>query len=170
MRSLVAVLVLVSVRAAFAGAEINLEANSPARVLFDGEEVGQTPTTIRDVAPGFHEVRVQSIATGEVRAYDLYAPRTAVVRKDIAIQFDGVPAEPLGDDAPPVDPEAQAQADAEAAEAAKLARSKEREKVRTRNTLLGVAAANELLNRGSSKKAMRGVSLGGALLNELIKR
>ena len=45
----------------------------------------------------------------------------------------------------------------------------EREKVRTRNTLLGAALANEVLNKGNSKGVLRGVTLGGALLNEVAR-
>lgn len=45
----------------------------------------------------------------------------------------------------------------------------ERDKVRSRNTLLGAAAANEIFNKGSSKGLVRGVTVGGALLNEVLR-
>jgi hypothetical protein len=45
----------------------------------------------------------------------------------------------------------------------------ERSKVRTRNTLLGAAVANEAFNRGNSKDLLRGVTLGGAILNEIVR-
>lgn len=146
------------------GVNLTLNANTPSRVIFDGEEIGQTPTSMAEVAPGFHEVRVESLATREVRIYDVYSPASVVLQKDIQIQFEGVAPEPTAADAPPVDPTIEAEAEARRRAAA------ERNKVRTRNTLLGAAAANEIFNKGSSKKALRGVSLGGALLNELIKR
>lgn len=147
-----------------AGVNLSLNANTPSRVFFDGEEVGQTPTSLADVAPGFHEVRVESLQTREVRVYDLYSPASVVLAKDIQIQWEGAVAEAVGDDAPPVDPNLAA------AEEARRRGQGERNKVRTRNALLGTAVANEIFNRGSSKKTLRGVSLGGALLNELIKR
>ena len=147
-----------------AGANLVINANSPSRVSFDGAEVGQTPTTLASVAPGFHEVSVQSLATGEVRVYDVYSPASVTIQKDIQIQFEGVAPQAVSADAPGVNP------DVEAAAAAERARQNERNKVKTRNVLLGAAVANEVFNKGSSKKALRGVSLGGALLNELIKR
>jgi hypothetical protein len=45
----------------------------------------------------------------------------------------------------------------------------ERDKVRSRNVLLGAAAANEIFNKGGSKGTVRGVTLGGALLNEVLR-
>jgi hypothetical protein len=45
----------------------------------------------------------------------------------------------------------------------------ERQKVRSRNVLLGTAAANEIFNQGSSKGTVRAVTLGGALLNEVLR-
>lgn len=45
----------------------------------------------------------------------------------------------------------------------------ERDKVRSRNVLLGAAAANEIFNKGNSKGTVRGVTLGGALLNEVLR-
>ena len=149
---------------AVAGLNLVLNANTPSRVFFDGNETGQTPTTLADVAPGFHEVRVESLQTREVRLYDIYSPASATLQKDIQIQWEGAVAEAVGDEAPAVN------ADVAAAEQARRDAQKERDKVRTRNTLLGAAVANEVFNKGSSKKALRGVSLGGALLNELIKR
>ena len=149
---------------AVAGVTIALNANTQSRVFFDGNEVGQTPTTLADVAPGFHEVRVQSLQTNEARVYSIYSPASVQIQKDIAIQWEGAVAEAVGDDAPAVDGNIAAE------EAERKRRAAERNKVRTRNTLLGAAVANEVFNKGSSKKALRGVSLGGALLNELIKR
>jgi hypothetical protein len=58
---------------------------------------------------------------------------------------------------PPVDDDAAAQLQAE------------RDKNNTTKALLGVAVANELLNRGKSKKVVRGVTLGGALLNSVVR-
>lgn len=149
---------------ATAGVNVVLNANTPSRVFFDGNEIGQTPTTLGDVAPGFHEVRVESLQTREVRVYDIYSPAAVTIQKDIQIQWEGAVAEAVGDDAPPVDQSVAA------AEEARRRSQAERNKVRTRNTALGVAVANELFNKGKSKKVVRGVSLGGALLNELIKR
>lgn len=149
---------------AVAGLNLALNANTQTRVFFDGNEVGQTPTTLADVAPGFHEVRVESLQTQESRVYSIYSPASATIEKSIQVQWEGAQAEAVSDDAPAVN------ADVAAAEQARRAAQAERNKVRTRNTALGVAVANELFNRGKSKKVVRGVSLGGALLNELIKR
>ena len=165
MKNLLVVgLFVIAGSSAFAGANLVINANSPSRVSLDGAEVGQTPTTLAEVAPGFHEVSVQSLATSEVRVYDVYSPASVTIQKDIQIQFEGVAPQAVAGDAPGVNP------DVKAAAAAERARQNERNKVRTRNTLLGAAVANEVFNRGSSKKVVRGVSLGGALLNELIKR
>jgi hypothetical protein len=163
---------------ALAGAELHITSNAPARVLYDGEEIGEAPTSIRDVAPGFHELRVQSLASGESRVYDFYSPRTATVRKDVGVEFADAAASAAAagpDDAAAVagtsheHPGQAASPERDAYEAGRRA-EEERQKVRTRNTLLGAALANELLNRGSSKKTVRGVTLGGALLNEILRR
>jgi len=155
-----------------AGVEINVQGNAEAKLYLDGEFVGQSPMSIRNVSPGFHQLKAENVATGEVRIYDFYSPARAMIVKDLALTVAGEGAYPP----PPAvagDAEAQAAASAaaerEAYEAGKRARA-EREKVRTRNVLLGAAVANELFNRGSSKKTVRGVSLGGALLNELFRR
>lgn len=149
---------------AVAGLNLVLNANTQTRVFFDGNEVGQTPTTLADVAPGFHEVRVESLQTRESRVYAIYSPATAAIEKSIQVQWEGAQAEGVAEDAPDVNP------DVAAAEQARRANQNERNKVRTRNALLGAAVANEIFNKGNSKKTLRGVSLGGALLNELIKR
>lgn len=165
MKKLLALLLIAA--PALAGANLNVTANAPAQVLLDGQEVGQTPASLPEVPPGFHEVRVVSVSTGEARTYDIYSPARATLQKDIAIQFQGVqppPVEDVAGEAPGVDPDIAAEEEARRREHA------ERNKVRTRNALLGTAAVNEIFNKGKSKKVLRGVSLGGALLNELIKR
>lgn len=40
---------------------------------------------------------------------------------------------------------------------------------RVRNTLLGVGVANELFNRGHSRRLIRGASLGGLILNGIFR-
>ena len=148
---------------AFAAANVSVNANSPAGIALDGQPIGQSPTVV-GVPPGFHQLRVESLVTHEVRVYEVYSPATAAIQKDLAIEFQNVPTAAVAADAPGVDPNVAAAA------AADRERQNERNKVRTRNALLGAAVANEIFNRGNSKKVVRDVSLGGALLNELIKR
>ena len=94
---LVALSALAFTAPAFAGANISINANSPSRVLLDDAEVGQVPTALADVAPGFHSLRVENLATHEVRVYDFYSPATAAIHKDIAIEFSGASLVPAAD-------------------------------------------------------------------------
>jgi hypothetical protein len=174
------VVALVSATALGAGAVVNLSSETPARVFFDNEEVGTTPMSIRDVKPGFHRLRLVDTGSGDIREYEFYSPESVTVIKDVNVNFAAGPATAPGPYAQPAPGPAVAPAAAEAAPqaASDQARSyeegrraeRERQKVRTRNTLLGIGVANEIFNKGSSKKTVRGVSLGGALLNELFNR
>lgn len=169
---------------ASAGSQINVKTNAPAVVYFDDEEIGQAPLSIRDIEPGFHRVLVKSSLSGEARSYELYSPRKVNLVKEVDIQFEGgsdaalppPPGEYDGPAGPAVAGEVGAAPppDSAAAEndAYRIGRQaeKERQQRRLRNTLLGAAVANEVLNKGGSKGTVRGVTLGGALLNELFKR
>ena len=159
------IVLLLSAVPCFAAADLNVAASSPSRVFFDDAVVGQTPTAIREAAPGFHQLKVQCIATSEVRIYDLYSPASVAIRKDIDVRFAGAPEEEVASEAPGVSSEVAGEKAAYDKQA-----QKEREKRHLTNGLLAGAVANELLNKGRSKGAVRGITLGGALLNQLIKR
>jgi len=167
-----------------AGAEVSVAADVQGAVYFDGEEIGTTPLKIKNVDPGFHTVKVVNPADRSERTYEFYSPRTIGVDKQIDATFAAGSASPTdvygsapgtepiyqvaGDTYQPTVPQSQAVEERSYEEGRRY--EQERRKVRTRNTLLGAGLLNELLNKGGSKRTVRGVALGGALLNELINR
>lgn len=178
------ILLAATTTSAFAGAEVAVRSATQARVFFDDQEIGQAPIRIRDVDPGFHEVRVESVASGESRVYEFYSPRNTTVTKnidanfgraaydDVSYQGQGAPDDYNYDVAGQTDqvpPEAYEEAADRSYEEGKVDQ-KERTKVRIRNTAIGAGLLNELLNKGSSKKTIRNTALGGILLNEIINR
>ena len=178
-----------------AGALVNVQSTDPALVFLDGHLMGSAPMQIRHVPHGRHMVEVRRRATGERRLYQVWSPPHRMMIENVVAQFpqavyvqpvavcepapvcapapETVVVQPVAgativqpvvvaEDAPPVNTVVVRQAEAD------RAAREEREKVRTRNTLLGAAAANEIFNRGNSKGVLRGVTLGGALLNEIL--
>lgn len=174
----------------FADTDVNVTANAPTLVLLDGQPVGQAPLQIRNLPRGQHTVQVQLIGTSQTRVYPVkgrrrdhreainvvwprsvvvvpggrpYGPRPVVVQGAPVVVAQPAPVivqqapPPVVVAAPPPGVVVQAYDPVE------------RAKVRTRNTLVGAAVANELLNKGNSKSLIRGLTVGGALVNEVAR-
>lgn len=192
MRTTALVLSLALASAVQAGAVIKINSTDSARVSIAGEEVGLTPVIIRDLKPGKYEVRVENMRTGQVQSYNVNSPRAGTVEREIAVAWQQTepvvqvaPVAPVivqqpvvvqpapalvpVHAAPPV-PAAEIAEDAAADAAAQQKAERERSRVRARNVVLGAALANEVFNKGKSKKTLRKVAVGGGLLNEALNR
>ena len=211
MRGVAVMMGLALVSAVEAGSVVKITSNDPARVAVDGEDLGLTPITLRDIKPGNYEIKLENVRTGLVQTYAVKSPRNATIEREISAKWAVEAATPV---APAVEAQAQApfqaQAPAPAAEvtpvqpvaavtpvappatsietqvggiaadappapaaavaAAEDAAAKERLKVKARNTLIGAAVANEVFNKGSSKKTVRKAAVGLGLLNEALNR
>jgi hypothetical protein len=189
---------------------IHVRADRPANAYLDGHLVGRTPVKLSHLRSGIHVIKVEDRATGELKVFKVYSPKTVIAEKTIEANWAviganppppaGIPQAPLNgaapapgygpQDMPPPPPGYPAPYGAPAAvpppgcaagqpgcDAGQPGTAyvrpetpeeiAEHERVRTRNVLLGAAAANELLVRGPAKGAIRAFTLGGALLNEL---
>lgn len=195
-KSLVVILLagLCAPSGAQATARVKIDSDQPSNAYLDGKLVGSTPLTLSSIKGGAHTVKVENLETGEVKIFHVYSPKNATTEKDIDVAWDTAappppvapttetvrtvvvqPAQPIVQQVygPPV------QAYYPAPRRHYRSRNygpyndsyyqEERNKVRSRNVLLGAAAANEIFNRGSSQGTVRGVTLGGALLNEVLR-
>jgi hypothetical protein len=193
IKCLISALALAVVTSAHAGAIVNVNASGRTKVFVDGRFVGMAPLQVRAMGPGWHTVMVQHARRGEARAFRIWSPRRRMVAQDIAVDWHrmhrvmqpvAAVAEPVGVVEPmpvAVDYPPAPVAVVQPAVAAPVAQvpppqydasaelQAERDKHNTTKALLGVAVANELLNKGRSKKIVRGVSIGGALLNEVAR-
>ena len=180
---------------ASADAIIRIRSDQPASAYLDGKLAGSAPLTISRLKAGSHTVKIENVQTGEVKIFNVTSPAGATAEKDIDVAFEAQAAAPIVTQgiAPTSEvvnttvvqqgvPVVYAPAPTvvyrpyygsrgySRYDREYLARSQEeRDKVRSRNTLLGAAVANEVLNKGNSKGLVRGVTLGGALLNEVLR-
>jgi hypothetical protein len=192
----VAVAVALAPVAARADAVVRVQADRTSNVYLDGSLAGSTPLTLSRMKAGSHIIKVESAETGELKSYSVLSPKNATAEKTIDVAWDTVAARPLPP--PPSEPYRSTEVVRTTVYAPpppppdhypppgevyapeygphnddyyyRAERSREeRDKVRSRNVLLGSAAANEIFNRGRSKKTVRAVTLGGALLNEVLR-
>ncbi|MBI4867830.1 MAG: PEGA domain-containing protein [Candidatus Wallbacteria bacterium] len=151
-----------SIPGAYAAGIVNIDSDQPATVIVDGEEVGATPITVRDLAPGYHTIRLENPRTQQFREFNFYSPKRSSVEKDIRLTWADVPppvihTQPVGEPvyAAPPPPEPP---------------KKDNTKARMRNTMLGIGLVNEVFNKGGSKGGVRKGVVGAGLLNELINK
>lgn len=182
---------------ASADAIVRIRSDQPASAYLDGKLAGSAPLTISRLKAGSHTVKVENVQTGEVKIFNVYSPAGATAEKDIDVAFGAEAAPVVTQEAAPtsevvqttvvqqvpvyqqvpvvVAPQPVVYRPYRGPHAYRYDRDylrrqqEERDKVRSRNTLLGAAAANEIFNKGSSKGVVRGVTLGGALLNEVLR-
>jgi hypothetical protein len=183
MRQIAVLLSLALASAAQAGAIVKITSTEASRVAISGEELGLTPVVIRDLKPGKYEVRVENMKTGQVQTYLVNSPKAGTVERELNVTWASSPpatvVQPVAvvpvaapqaaivpvHAAPPAELPEDAPEDPNAA-----VKAKERSRVRTRNVVLGATLANEVFNKGKSKKTLRKVGIGGALLNEALNR
>ena len=184
---------------ASADAIVRIRSDQPASAYLDGKLAGSAPLTISKLKSGSHTVKVENVETGEVKIYNIYSPAGATAEKDIDVAFNAqAPAPVVQQDVAPtrevvqttvVQPQYVQQVQPVVYQQAPVvyynrpsygrsysydraylrAQQEQRDKVRSRNVLLGAAVANEVFNKGSSKGTFRGVTVGGALLNEVLR-
>lgn len=195
MRITALALSLALVSGAHAGAVVKITSNEPARVAVDGEDLGVTPITLRDMKPGSYEIKLENVRTGMIQSYAIKSPKNGTVEREVtarwAVENDGgvaaapaqvqpqqvivqqpviqqpVVAQPVVV-APPVTLAADAPPAPDALPTG-LA-SIPNLKTKARNVLLGAAVVNEVFNKNKSKKTIRKTALGLGLLNEAVNK
>lgn len=159
-------LLVAAATAASAAARVTVTSDAPARVFLDGRLAGNAPLQLRAIPRGLHVVEVRKIHGNLSQSFQVHSPARRMVVQNINAVWPRVVVQPVAvvpACAPTVvaAPVRQVVVDTRA--------QQERDKVRARNVLLGAAVANELLNKGNSKGLVRGVTLGGALINEIAR-
>lgn len=190
MRLAAVMLTLAIVTGAHAGAIIKITSNEPARVHVDGEDLGVTPITLRDMKPGTYEVKLENVRTGMVQTYSIKSPKSGTVEREIAARWpvEGalepsavVAPAPVAAPQPSIEAELGSPSGPVAEAVAELAgdappvrapgaRPGGSLKAKARTALVGAAVANELLNKGKSKKSLRKAAVGIGLLNEALTK
>lgn len=172
--------------ASLAAGRVAITSVIPTRLFLDGRLIGITPLQLSQLGRQHHTVVAQNTVTGEQKAFNVGGrrgrggPRTIVIEWPRACAPVGRPVvvQPLGRPYPTYGELPVAYATPVVGAYDPYATSndydqyrwdQERSKVRTRNTLLGAAVANEAFNRGNSKDLLRGVTVGGAILNEIVR-
>ncbi|MBI4871912.1 MAG: PEGA domain-containing protein [Candidatus Riflebacteria bacterium] len=158
----VAMALALLVPAARANGVLVLESDQQSVIFLDGEEVGTTPVTLRDIEPGYHAVRFDNPQTGQSKQFQFYSPRKITLEKHLVVEFAKEPmpvAQPVY--VQPVAPVVQAPPPPE---------HKDNTKARMRNVMLGAGLVNEVFNKGKSKGGIRKGVVGAGLLNELINK
>lgn len=194
MRKII-ILSLVALVPGIAGADaiVRIRSDQPAHAYLDGKLAGSAPLTISKMKPGSHTVKIENVQTGEVKIFNVYSPSGATSEKDIDVAFEGFAG--VQQAAPTTEYVQTTVVQPREAIPVVVAppqtvyrpyygrydryhrrdrdyfrpQQEERDKVRSRNVLLGGAVANEIFNKGNSKGLVRGVTVGGALLNEVLR-
>jgi hypothetical protein len=89
MRSVLTSCLIFSMMAGSALALGNVELRSltPARVLLDGQYIGETPIILSDVQAGDHQIQVENPSTGELKTYLFRSPANVTISKVIDASF-----------------------------------------------------------------------------------
>lgn len=183
--------------AASAGAVVKITSNEPARVQVDGEDLGVTPITLRDMKPGNYEIKLENVRTGMMQSYAIKSPKAGTVEREVVAKWASdepaqaavvqpVVVQPVVAQQPVV---VQPVAVAPAAVAPAAIQQPELAappapadglggvlgvpnlKTKARNVLLGAAVANEVFNKNKkSKTTVRKTAVGLGLLNEAINK
>lgn len=155
-----------------AAGSLDVDSNVRSDVYLDGEPIGSTPAQVRDIPCGNHEMVLVDPATGKRQIFIFYTPKRVTVHKEVRAVFQpGDPADRIIQ----VGPEAAASRSAHppAANGHRKHHSgsphrsaQAREKVRIRNTALGIGTLGVL----TGTDALTGIGFGGALVNELVNK
>ncbi len=181
MRVIVILLVLFcSCEPVLANMMLKVTTVTKCRVYVDGRYKGVTPALIDDLAPGKHELEVLDGRTGEYRLFRIYSPRSGNVLRHYDVHFDRPAKITESVISKSLVVEERAEAGVRTSEAQGVPRervvkhSPSRQKVRRRNLLLGLGAANELFNHGNKHKRrrrdFRKGTIAATLLNELLTK
>ena len=152
---------LLALPAAQANGVLTLQSDEQAFIFLDGEEVGTTPVTLKDIEPGYHTVRFENPRTHQVREYQFYSPRKMTVEKQYAVDFSKEPM-PAMQTGQVMVPQGQVVVQEQP--------KKDNSKARMRNVALGAGLVNEVFNKGGSKSGIRKGVVGAGLLNELLNK
>jgi hypothetical protein len=154
---------LLALPAVQANGILTLQSDEQAIIFLDGEEVGTTPVTLRDIEPGYHTVRFENPRTHQVREYQFYSPRKMTVEKQYAVDFSKEPMPAMQTGQVMMAPQGQVLVPVEQPK-------KDNTKARMRNVALGAGLVNEVFNKGGSKSGVRKGVVGAGLLNELLNK
>lgn len=147
---------------------LHVDANEQALVFVNGEEIGTTPITLRNIKPGYYEVSIRHPYTGEMREMNFYSPKSITIEKTLTAEFKNQPIR-AGDPAVGLQTYPNEHLPARAFSPVE-APKKDNTKVRMRNVFLGAGLVNEVFNGGGSKKGVRKGVVGAGLLNELLNK
>lgn len=171
------VAILLGSRSLWAEGTLEVVSSPPAEVYLDTERIGQTPLTASGVAPGDHELLIENPATGETKTYLFHVPRSVHVSKRIEVDFGPAPGTVVY--LPPPPPETRRVWTSTQVHYLPLPpppppphypSRRERAKVHTRNTLLGLTVASQVMSGSHrDRKRFRNVGLGLTVLNELLR-
>ena len=189
---IVGIIALVPTQLVNADAIVRIRSDQPANAYLDGKLAGSAPLTVSKMRSGSHTVKIENAQTGELKIFNVYSPAGATAEKDIDVSWVGTTA-PVAQVAA-VQPTSEVVQTTYVGQQVPVVvapqnvvyrpyygpryggygyydrRAQEaRDKVRSRNVLLGAALTNEVFNTGSSKGLVRGVTVGGALLNEVLR-
>jgi len=197
---LVLLLVLVPTTAARAELTLRVESTQPARVYLDTTHRGMTPIVFTQLAPGTHEVLIERVDTGEYQIFPVSSDANRSVTVNLYADFVGpsrvvesvvmresydvepssrgrrTPAPLVGqftapDYRPVTPPQTVVVVPADRSTGRTVTvHGPSRDKVRRRNTILGLGAVNEIANDGRRRKDVRKGVIGATLLNELLTR
>ena len=196
---IVTLLLLLCTNVSLAEMTLKVTAPSKCRVYVNGRYRGVTPAVIDKLPPGIHELEVLDSHTGEYRLFRVSAPKTGGVMRNYQVYFDR-PAKitesvmvtrELIEEPVAAGIRRSTRGHRETPGAAhyypppryehktgphekQVVHGPSREKVRRRNTILGLGLANELFHRNSShkrrRKDIRKGAIAATLFNEIFTK
>ncbi len=165
-----------------AGLNLDVRSDEPCKVYLGDEYLGDTPLILKDVVPGAHRVIFESVRTGERKEFAAYSPSVATTEKVLYAKFlpHSVPPaletlQPAPVYVPVARPPAPRRWETSTVQPVAISepppRKESRGKTHTRNTLLGLTAASQIMNQDKKDKVrQRNVGAGLIILNELFRK
>ncbi|MBI2942804.1 MAG: PEGA domain-containing protein [Candidatus Wallbacteria bacterium] len=151
---------------------LDVQSNVRGNIYLDGESIGSTPLLVRDIPGGNHELVIVDPASGKRQIFVFYVSKRVTVQKEVRAVFrPGDPAELIVEAGlNPVSGETGYRYSTKdhryRASGPPHRHTHNREKVRIRNTALGLGTLGLL----TGKDALTGIGFGGALVNELVNK
>jgi hypothetical protein len=144
-----------------------------ANVYLDGELIGQSPLTASGIPPGSHEIGIENPSTGELKTYIFQSPKSISVAKRFEADFSATASTTIVPAPPPqrvVWTSTSTQPVVVSPAPPPRRSNVERAKTHTRNSLLGLTVASQVMAGNSrDRKRYRNVGLGLTLLNEVLR-
>lgn len=189
-QSLLCLVLLLAMAPASARCELTVTINcpQPCLIFLNGDYRGMAPQVLHAIPSGAHELVVENRNTGTFQVFVLDSPSNEVMDHSMYVNFYGntrivervvrqrefeVQAYQTGQRQvmhPPHRGQApQVYAYPVVVEPQRDHSPREHERIRGRNTILGVGVLNEVLGGGKSQKKVRKGVLGAGILNEILR-